>query len=117
VITPIDTTSTPFLPWFLFFLMCAFEIVAVVGDSITTMVGLGANKGFVEGNPLMSWLFKKVGQSFAGWLTGVAALAVSLALVNVNYKAGVVATVAIAAAESYFAIKNYLLLKKLGISL
>jgi hypothetical protein len=110
-------TSTPVLPWLLYFLLCGFEIVAVVIDAITTIAGLTAGKGFVEGNPIMGWLFKKVGQSFADWLSGVLSLAVCLAIVNINFQAGVAATAAIAVAETFFAVKNYLLLKKLGIRL
>ncbi len=115
--TPIDMTSTPALPWLIFFLAEAFGIFAVVGDAITTIAGLTAGKGFVEANKLMGWLFKKVGQSFAAWLSGVVVLAVTIALVMLNYKAGLVGTLAIGAAEAFFAIKNYLFLKKNGISL
>ncbi len=117
MITPIDTTSTPFWPWFAMFLLIAYEIVAIVGDGITTMVGLGANKGFVEANPLMKFLFAKIGQSLTCWLSAVACCFISLGFAAANYKSGLVVAGVIAAGETFMVIKNYLLLKKLGIKL
>jgi hypothetical protein len=114
--TPIDM-STPAGPWLEFFGLAAYGIAAVLGDSITTIIGLNANKGFIEGNPLAAWMFKKVGQSLTCWLGGVGYLITAAIFTNLNWKAGMVYTGAVAAAETYFAIHNYLLLKKLGIPL
>jgi hypothetical protein len=102
---------------FLFFLLLAFGIFAVLGDSITTMIGLGANKGFIEANPIARWMFAKMGQSFSCFLGGAVYLFASLGFYSVNHAAGAVLAGSVAVAETYFAIHNYLLLKKLGIKL
>ena len=114
--TPIDT-SAPFWPWFYCFLLLAYGIVACIGDVITTMVGLGANKGFVEGNPLARWMFSKFGESLTGWMTTVAYAFTGLFIVTKYYRAGMCYIGAVAATETFFAVKNYRLLKKLGISI
>jgi hypothetical protein len=109
--------SAPFWPWFGFFLLLVYGIAAVLGDSITTMIGLAANKGFTESNPIARWMFAKIGQSLSCFLSGAVYLFTALIFVSHNYVAGMVFTGAVAAAETYYAIHNYLLLKKLGISL
>lgn len=101
----------------MFFALVVFGILAVLGDSITTMIGLGANKGFTEGNPIAAWMFKKIGQSLSCWLGGVTYVFTALGFYAVNHAAGAVFAGSVAAAETYFTIKNYLLLKKLGIKL
>ena len=114
--TPIDTTFS-FYPWFLMFLLIGFGIVACVTDGITTMIGLGANKGFTEGNPIARWMFKKVGESFTVFLGAVAYTFTALIIGTHNWAAGMVYAGIVAAGEVYFTIHNYLLLKKLGIPL
>jgi hypothetical protein len=117
MITPIDTTSTPFWPWFAAFLLIAFGTAAIVADGITTMVGLGANKGFVEANKLMRWMFSKIGQSLTCWLSAVLVCFLSLFIISHAYGPGMLFAGTVAAGETYFAVHNYLLLKKLGIKL
>ncbi len=116
MITQIDTTFA-FWPWFILFLVIVYGIFACLGDIITTAIGLTAGKGFKEGNPIAAWMFKKMGQSFAGWLGGVGYLAACLFIGAANWEAGVVCAGLIGAAETYFAIHNYLLMKRLGIKL
>jgi hypothetical protein len=115
--TPIDMTSTPALPWLLFFLLVGYGIAACIGDCITTMIGLGAKKGFVEGNPIARWMFAKVGESLTGWIGAVVYALLACVFANLNYRAGVFFAAAVAASETFFTIKNYRLLKKLGIPL
>lgn len=98
-----------------YFLTVAAGIGCVLGDGITTMIGLGANKGFIEQNPIARWMFKKMGQSFSIWLGGAVYLFTGLGFYTVNHAAGFVFTGSVAAAEAYFAVHNYLLLKRLGI--
>lgn len=114
--TPIDT-SAPFWPWFYTFLLLAYGTAACIGDIVTTMIGLGANKGFKEGNPIARWMFSKFGESLTGWMTTVAYIFLGLFFVTKNYAAGMMYIGAVAASETFFTIKNYLLLKKLGIKL
>jgi hypothetical protein len=114
--THIDTTFS-FYPWFIMFLLMAYGVVAIIADGITTMIGLGANKGFIEGNPIARWMFAKVGESLTVWLGGAAYLFAGLIIGTHNWAAGMVYTGLVAAAETYFAIHNYLLMKKLGIKL
>lgn len=114
MITPIGM-SVPAGPWLALFGVLVLGLLAIIGDGITTMIGLGANKGFVEGNPIMRWLFSKVGQSFATWLSGAAYLFIGLLIGSKVWLAGMIYSGVVAAGEAYYAIKNYLLLKKLGI--
>lgn len=114
MITPIDM-SMPAGPWLELFGVLVIGLLAIIGDGITTMIGLGANKGFVEGNPVMRWLFGKVGQSFACWLSGVVYLLIGAIIGSKVWLAGMLYAGIVAAGEAYFTIKNYLLLKKLGI--
>lgn len=115
--TPIDMTSTPAMPWLLLTLLIGYGIAATVGDGITTMIGLGANKGFVESNPVMRWLFSKVGQSLACWISAVAYAFVAAFIASKVWGAGMLFAGGVAASETYMVIKNYLLLKKAGIPL
>jgi hypothetical protein len=110
-----DPSGYPAGPWLGFFLACAYAILVVLGDSITTMIGLG--KGDVEGNFIERWLFKKVGSSFATFLTGVLFLFSAAAIANANLKAGFLYVGIVSAGETYQTIKNYRLLKKQGIKL
>lgn len=114
--TPIDT-SFAFWPWFAMFLVIVCGIFACLGDSITTMIGLTAGKGFIEANPLASWLFKKVGEDLACFISSAAVLFISLGIGAHWYWPGMFFAGVVAAGETFFTVKNYLLMKKLGISL
>lgn len=114
MITPIDM-SMPAGPWLELFGVLTVGLLAIIGDGITTMIGLGANKGFVEGNPIARWMFSKVGQSLTIWISAVAYLLVGAFIGGANWAAGMTYAGIVAAGEIYFAVKNYLLLKKLGI--
>ena len=116
MITPIDM-SMPAGPWLELFGVLTVGLLAIIADGITTMIGLGANKGFVEGNPIARWMFSKVGQSLTIWLGGVAYLLIGLIIGTKVWAAGMVYAGIVAAGEIYFAVHNYLLLKKLGIKL
>ena len=107
--------SAPFWPWFWMFLVIVYGILACVGDSITTMIGLGANKGFIEGNPIARWMFKEVGQAGAAFISTTAYIFISLIIGTHAYWPGMAFAGAIGVSETYFVIHNYLLLKKLGI--
>ena|SRR5271170_449996 len=102
---------------FNFFLTLAAGIGTILGDGITTMIGLGANKGFIESNPIARWMFSKLGQSLTIWLGGAAYLFTGLGIYTVNHAAGFVYAGVVAAAELYFFLHNYFLLKKLNIPL
>lgn len=104
-----------FGPWFALFVLIVYGMLACLGDIITTMIGLTANKGFQEGNPLARWMFSKFGQSLSGWMTTVFFMLSAAGIASVNYKVGVVYAAAVAASETYFTLRNYFLLKKLGI--
>jgi hypothetical protein len=109
--------ATAATPWLALFLLIGYGILACLGDSITTMIGLGANKGFIETNPIARWLFAKVGQSFAAFLSTAVYIFTALGIGTANWKAGMLYAGIVAAGETYFTIHNYLLLKKLGIKL
>lgn len=88
---------------------------AVMGDAYTTMVGL--QHGFVEGNPLMKWLFKKVGQSFAAFLSAVAVLFLGGLISNYDLTSAYTFLGIITAGEGFQAIRNWRKLKASKISL
>lgn len=115
--TPIDMTSTPAGPWLALFALIAFGIVTIVGDGITTMVGLGAKKGFVEGNPLARWLFSKIGESLTVWLSAVVYALLAAFIGSKAWGPGMFFAGTVAVSEAFFTIKNYRLLKSLGIPL
>jgi hypothetical protein len=95
-------------------LLIAYGITASIGDVITTMIGISSGK-VVEGNPIARWLFGKIGESATGWLGAVGYCFVSLGMAAWNYKAGLIVAGSVAVTETIMVIKNYLLLKKLGI--
>jgi hypothetical protein len=103
-------TATTF-ETFLFLGFAAAALLAYLADVITTMIG--TSKGLVEGNPLMKWLFSKVGESFAGWLGGVAVLFIGGILSNYTLRGSEVFFSGIAAAESVQAFLNYRKIKAL----
>lgn len=89
--------------------------LALLADAYTTMIGL--QNGFVEGNPLMKWLFKKVGTSFATFLTGGSMLILGAFFASRTAVGGDVFFGVITAAEGFQALKNYRKLKAAKISL
>lgn len=93
----------------------AFASIALLTDAYLTMKGL--ERGFQEGNPLMRWLFKKVGQSFAAFLSGGTVLILGAALTNYGALPSAAFFGIIGIAESAQAFLNYRKLKKAGISL
>jgi len=87
----------------------AFASVAILSDAYLTMKGL--ENGFVEGNPLMRWLFKKVGQSFAAFLSGGVVLIVGTALTNYGAAPAAAFFSVIGVCETVQALLNYRKLK------
>ena len=86
-----------------------------LADCYTTMIGL--SKGWVEANPLNRWLFKKISFSLTCWLEGVIVLIAGAAIFNYGAKFSMLFYGAIAAGEAVISLRNYLKLKKAGISL
>lgn len=106
----------PLLPWIYFAVLLGYGITACLGDVITTMRGLSTNT-FVEGNPVARWMFAKFGESLASWISIVAYIFAAAGFTNLNYKAGMLFTGAIAVTETVMFIRNYSFLKKAKISL
>lgn len=93
-----------------------FALLAVLGDSITTMIGLSSGKGY-EANPIMRWLFAKIGQSLSAWISAVLVLFVGAAFASVSLNAGIAYCAIIGVAESIRTYLNYRTLKALKIPL
>lgn len=93
----------------------AAATLALLADNYTTMIAL--QHGMVEGNPLIRWMFKKVGTSFTAFLCGGTILIAGAAMTN--YGAAKAATFfgIIAVGEGIRALLNYRKLKALKISL
>ena len=90
-------------------------IAAILGDSYTTMIAL--QKGYVEGNPVMRYLFKKIGQPLAVFLTGVAALFIGGSLAAHDLVWGYTYFGILSGLEGATTLRNYLKLKQAKISL
>ena|SRR2546423_7953901 len=90
-------------------------LVSVLGDSYTTMIGL--QHGFVEGNPVVKWLFKKVGQSFAAFLSAVLVLFLGGLISNYDLMSSYVFFGIVTAGETFQTVRNYLKLRASKISL
>jgi hypothetical protein len=103
------------LQTFAVFGCAAAASVAILADTYTTMIGL--QHGFVEGNPLMRWLFKKVGISFATFLVGGFVLIFGAFLTSYSVYGTDVYFGIIAAGEGFQAVRNYRKLKAAKISL
>jgi hypothetical protein len=95
--------------------LCATSLLTLLGDGYTTMIGL--QHGFVEGNPLAKWLFKKIGQSFTLFLEGTVLLFAIGAISNYDLNAAYVFAGILTAGEAAMCVRNYKLLKKSNISL
>lgn len=90
-------------------------LLTFLGDAYTTMIAL--QHGFVESNPVMRFLFKKLGQPFANFVTAVFIL----------FMGGLISAYTLNGAYLYFGIMtiaegirtflNYRLLKAAKISL
>src|SRR5258708_1812319 len=91
------------------------SLAALLGDGYTTAIAL--QHGFVEGNPIARWLFKKVGQSFTLFAEGVALLFAIGMISNYDLNAAYAFAGIITAGEAVMVIRNYKLLKKAKISL
>lgn len=90
-------------------------IATVLGDAYTTSIGLA--HGDVEGNSLMKWLFAKIGQAGAVFVSGVVATFVGGTIAAHNLQGGYLYFGIVAAGEGYQTISNYLKLKKAKVSL
>jgi hypothetical protein len=91
------------------------SLVAVLGDAYTTMIGL--QHGFVEGNPVMKFLFAKIGQSLSAFLSAVAVLGVGAVIAAHNLGAGYAFLAGVSVVEGIQVIRNFLKLKASKISL
>ncbi len=91
------------------------SVATLLGDGYTTMVAL--QHGFVEGNPVARWLFKKIGQSFTLFAEAVVALFAIGAISNYNLNAAYLFAGILTAGEGAMFLRNYLKLKKSNISL
>lgn len=99
----------------LFVVLLLAALGASLADYYTTVVGL--QHGGFEGNPLMRWLFSKVGESFAEWLSMVLILFVAGIIANFTIVGALVYSALIAGGEGTQAYLNYRKLKAAGISL
>lgn len=95
--------------------LCFTTVLAVMGDAYTTMIGL--EHGFVEGNPIMKFLFSKIGQPLTVFLSAVAVLIGGAAIAANNLHAGYAYFAVISVSEGIMAARNYFKLKAAKISL
>ncbi len=95
--------------------LSASSLLTLLGDGYTTMIAL--QNGFVEGNPIAKWLFKKIGQSFTLFAESVALLFIIGAISNYDLNMAYMFAGIMTAGEAYMCIRNYRLLKASGISL
>lgn len=93
----------------------AFASVALLADAYLTMKGL--EHGFQESNPLLRYLFKKVGQSFTVFLSGGVVLIIGAAITNYGATPAIAFFGVIGAAETAQAFLNYRKLKKTKVNL
>jgi hypothetical protein len=96
-------------------LLCLVTVLSLLADAYTTMIGL--EHGMVEGNPIMKWLFKKVGLSFATFLSSAVVLFIGGFLSNFGLEYSDAYFGIVAAGEGIRALLNYRKLKALKISL
>lgn len=104
----IPTNLTAAQAWVLFGLMGA-AVVAVILDYISTVKGLAA--GLKEGNPLMRWLFTKIGQPASAFVSVVVVLAVALPLSTWHAYPDMMFCGAVAGTEFLMFYRNSKLLK------
>lgn len=100
--------DTAFWPAFTFFLLWAWALVAILGDSYYT--GIGLAKGFVEGNPISRWLFKKVGMALTTFIGAVVVMIIGTIFSTQGYVYGDLFLAIVAAAETYMVYRNRKLL-------
>jgi len=100
---------------FMVFASGAAATLALLADNYTTMIAL--QHGFSEGNPIIKWLFKKVGTSFTAFLTGDSMLIAGAAMTNYGADQAAMFFGIIAVGESVRALLNYRKLKAAKISL
>jgi hypothetical protein len=89
--------------------MMGAGIVAIVLDYVSTVKGLAA--GFTEQNSLMRFLFKKIGQPAAAFVSGVVFLGVALPLSTFHFGPDMLFCSIVAAGEFVQYYKNMKLLK------
>jgi hypothetical protein len=95
--------------------LCTSSLLTVLGDGYTTMIGV--QHGFVEGNPIMKFLFSKIGQSLSIFLSAVAVLGIGAVIAAHNLDAGYMYLGIVFAGEGIMVVRNYLKLKAAKISL
>src|SRR5271155_1131989 len=106
----------PLGPWLWFYFLLAYAIIASLSDAYTTAVFLGNPKyGATEGNPVARRLFKLMGQSLATFVVLVFFIWTTAIATDLNYKAGMLYTGLIAGIETVMAIRNFRLLKSVGL--
>lgn len=90
-------------------------MVAYTADSYTTTVGL--QNGFTETNPLNSWLFNKIGLPLTTFIEAVIVLWLGAFLTDYGWAPATAMFGTLTVTETFFAVRNYLRLKKAKISL
>ncbi len=95
--------------------LSASSLLTLLGDGYTTMIAL--QHGFVEGNPIAKWLFKKIGQQATLFVEGVGLLFAIGAISNYDLNMAYMFAGIMTAGEGYMCVRNYRLLKKSNISL
>jgi hypothetical protein len=89
--------------------LVATTLGAVLGDAYTTMLGL--SKGLTEGNPIMKFLFSKIGQSLTAFLSAVAVLGFGVVIAAHSLGAAYVYFGGGTVVEGIVTLRNYLKLK------
>jgi hypothetical protein len=95
--------------------LCLTTLLTALADGYTTMVG--TQHGDVEKNPLMKWLFAKLGQQLTLFLTTGAVLFTGAIVLSHSRVAGYTYFGAMTTVRGIRAFLNYRLLKKQKISL
>jgi hypothetical protein len=95
-----------FWPNFGVFSTIGLMIGAQVADYITTVKGM--DKGLVEGNPIMKWLFSKIGVAASSFVSMLVTIFTSLLILNfAGFAPAITFAAIVAAGETYQAISNY----------
>ena len=95
--------------------LCLSTLLTSLADGYTTMIG--TQHGDVEKNPLIKWLFAKLGQQLTLFLTTGAELFAGAIVLAHSRAAGYTVFGALTAVRGIRAFLNYRLLKKQKISL
>jgi hypothetical protein len=107
----------PLGPWLYYYFALLYALIASLSDAYTTSIFLGHPVyGITEGNPVAKWLFNLMGESLATVVVLIFFIWTSALATAANYKAGMIYVGAIAVIETVMALRNFSLIKSVGLA-